>query len=379
MTENSGAKFTPDYASKPGDLIAEYLNALEISGRELARRCGRSPKLISEIIAGKAPVEPETALQLERVLNVDASMWLGLEAAYRLREARNEEGRELEACREWLDSFPLKVLQERGWIQQSKSTAHRADQLLRFFGTGSLDACRARFNELLDADFRTSPTFTSSAEHLATWLRIGELKAQELSVGHFDRSAFLSALKDIRALTSCRIDQAIPQMQDCLARAGVAFVVEQPFGKMTASGVSRWLSTRTALIQQSLRYRSDDHFWFTFFHECAHLLLHSRKVLFVDVDRGEGNAEPLQEREANDWAAEFLVPRRALDEFIVHFPFDEAEVVDFASAWGVSPGIVVGQLQHRKVVRFNQMNRLKARYDWCPEGPRAVSQEETEV
>ena len=377
MSETVVARFNPDYASKPGDLIAEYLRALDISARELARRCGRSPKLVSEVINGKAPVEPETALQLERVLDVDASVWLALEANYRLQERREEEERELEGCEDWLRLFPMRVLQERGWIRPARTIAERVEQLLRFFGAGSVSACRDRFDELLEAEFRTSPTFASSTEALATWLRIGEVKAKNLSLSDFDRSAFVEALREIRPLTSCRIEQVIPQIQESCARVGVAFVVEQPFANVTVSGVSRWLSPRNALIQQSLRYRSDDHFWFTFFHECAHLLLHSRKTLFIDVDRGEGNAEPQQEKEANDWATEFLVPRQALDDFIEGFSFDEDEVVGFAGACGVSPGIVVGQLQHRKVVRFNQLNQLKARYDWCPGGHHCVSQRET--
>ena len=57
-----------------------------LSQAELARRCGRSARLISEIIAGKAPVEPGTALQFERVLGLDAGIWLGIEARYQQKE-----------------------------------------------------------------------------------------------------------------------------------------------------------------------------------------------------------------------------------------------------------------------------------------------------
>ena len=69
-------RYEPDYAVAPGAVLAEMLDALEMSHAEFARRCGRSAKLISEIIAGKAPVEPETALQFERVLGVEAAVWL---------------------------------------------------------------------------------------------------------------------------------------------------------------------------------------------------------------------------------------------------------------------------------------------------------------
>ena len=75
-------QFNPDYAVPPGWILEERLEVQGISHAEFARRCGRSPKLISEIISGKAPLEPETALQFEKVLGVDASIWLGIETDY---------------------------------------------------------------------------------------------------------------------------------------------------------------------------------------------------------------------------------------------------------------------------------------------------------
>ena len=49
--------------------------------------------------------------------------------------------------------------------------------------------------------------------------------------------------------------------------------------------------------------------WFTFFHEAAHLLLHDPHTLFVDEI--DGSAEPAaspEEREADDFAGQLLVP-----------------------------------------------------------------------
>ncbi|HVG22137.1 MAG TPA: HigA family addiction module antitoxin [Blastocatellia bacterium] len=359
--------FTPDYARPPGQLIQEYLETLGISARELARRCGRSPKLITEIVQGKAPIEPETAMQLERVLNLDASIWLGLEADYRLNVARAEEEDNLSLYDEWSKRFPLRTLEQRGFISATTSQVEQVRELLRFFGVGSVAACTARCEDLLSADFRTSPTFLSKVEALAAWLRIGELRASELQMKDFNRSTFVEALKQIRPLTRCPIPTALPLIKDYCAEAGVAFVLEKPIEKVTASGVSRWLSPKRALIQQSFRFRSDDHFWFTFYHEAAHLLLHSRKALYIDLPKGGGNADDEQETEANEWAAEFLVPQGELVKFLTRFRQHRTEeaIISFAQQHGISPGIVVGQLQHRGAIGFNQMNGLRAHYDWC--------------
>lgn len=357
--------YQPTHVEPPGTLIQEYLETLNISARELARRCGRSAKLMTEIISGKATLEPETALQLERVLAMDASVWLGMEAEYRLHLARLDEIRSLTARASWAKAFPLREIEQRGHMETAKDNVDSVRQLLKFFGAGSVDACQQRFDEMLSVAYRHSPSFQSNKNALLAWLRIGEIKAEKIQCAEFDRTKFIDALKHIRSCTRKSIEHFLPIVTDRCAAAGVAFVVERPLPDVALSGISRWLSPKKALIQQTMRYMSDDHFWFTFFHECAHLLLHSRKSMFIDEKGGGGNAQPEEEAEANAWAANFLIPESELTRFSVRFGFLESEVKAFATEHGVSPGIVVGQLQHRQVLKFNQMNNLKQRYTWA--------------
>ena len=97
--------YQPDYAVPPGEILEEYLDVLQMSQAELARRCNRSPKLISEIVSGKAPVEPATAVQLEKALGLDARIWLGIEADYRLHLQREAEVLEAEEQAAWARNF----------------------------------------------------------------------------------------------------------------------------------------------------------------------------------------------------------------------------------------------------------------------------------
>ena len=83
-------QFKPDYAVPPGWILEEYLEVRDMSPAEFARRCDRSAELISEIIAGKAPIDPQTALQFEKVLGLKAHIWLGIETDYRLHLARKD-------------------------------------------------------------------------------------------------------------------------------------------------------------------------------------------------------------------------------------------------------------------------------------------------
>ena len=355
--------YRPSYTVRPGQLLDEYLESADISARELARRCGRSAKLIVEIIAGKAPIEPETALQLERVLGMGADVWLNMEAAYRLSLAKAAEDVRLSADVAWAARFPLKELRRLGVLGEAAETAGDVRQLLTFFGAGSVASCRERFAELAAVAYRHSPSFQSVEEPLLVWLRFGELAADRMTCADYDRARFIDALREIRALTTRSISEFLPEVERLCAGAGVAFAVVKPLKGIALSGASRWLSPRRALIQQSMRHMADDHFWFTFFHEAAHLLLHSRKPVFVDGGGG-GSAKPEEEEEANAWAANFLVPQARMDAFAARFDGSARAIAEFSASIGIAPGIVVGQLQKRGIVPFSRHNDLKERYRW---------------
>jgi HTH-type transcriptional regulator / antitoxin HigA len=354
--------FEPDYSISPGALLEESLEAMGISARELARRCGRSAKLIVEILAGKAPLEPETALQFERVTDVSASVWLGMESQYRLDLARKEEDLQLSSRFAWAKDFPLKEMKERELIDPPKDNADAVRQLLRYFGVAGIDACEAAF-ESLSLSYRQSPKYVTERNSLFVWLRLGEIEAESIECADYDKAKFLKSLAQIRALTLENIEVYLPKMKSLCAKAGVAFVVTKPVGKMALSGITRWLSPRKAMIQQTLRHKSNDHFWFTFFHEARHVLHGSRKTVFVDGGGLEG-ASPEEEEEANAWSAEFLVPRAELIKFVATEDFSEKAVRLFADQLGIAPGIVVGQLQKRNHLHYGQLSHLIQRFDW---------------
>jgi addiction module HigA family antidote len=344
--------------------LKEFIEDREFSVRELARRCGRSAKLVVEIIAGDAPIEPETAMQLERVLGMDASVWLNMEAAYRLHLARKEEAKTFEQMRNLISRFPIKELAERDLIRATNDDAERARELLRFFGAGNFSALKQRCDGDLQAvSFRHSPTFESAMEPLLAWLRIGEIQAEKADVASFERGAFLEALKRIRSSTLKDPNEFEGRMKSDCAQAGVLFLLVPPLSGLRLSGIARWIAPGKAIIQQTLRHKTNDHFWFTFFHEAAHLLLHSRKGLFIDGEQVKGDAK--EEDEANNWAANFLIPQHELTRLISRGSYGMADIIEFADEMGIAPGIVVGQLQYRGAIPWkSSLNKLKIPFEW---------------
>ena len=177
----------------------------------------------------------------------------------------------------------------------------------------------------------------------------------------WNAAGFQASLPKIRSLTRRKNPRVfVPKLREYCAEHGVAVaVVRAPTG-CRASGATRFLSTGRALLLLSFRYLTDDHFWFTFFHESGHLLLHGEQELFLE---GADMQLAAKEQEANEFAARVLVPDELQSALRVLAP-DWREVVRFAVQVGVSPGIIVGQMQHHGRIRRNQLNSLKRRYRW---------------
>jgi Zn-dependent peptidase ImmA (M78 family) len=172
---------------------------------------------------------------------------------------------------------------------------------------------------------------------------------------------FRQKLNAIRALTrEPDPDVFVPELQRLWAACGVAVVPLRAPKTCKASGAALFLSPSRPLLMLSFRYLSDDHLWFTFFHEAGHLLLHGDRCVFVD---GEGAASGAEEEEANRFAAETLIPPE-YEEELLRLTADKRAVVKFAKRVGVARGVVVGQLQHRDILKRNQLNDLKHRYEW---------------
>jgi len=359
MVEKTLYAYQPDYTVKPGDVLEEILETLAIKKTDLAQRCDLSAKTISQIINGSAPVSPDTALCFQKVLKVNASIWNNLEANYRLSLARQSALKEFENSIGWAKRFPLKHLVERGFIEKREKPAEIVEQVLAFFGVGSVSAWEAKYNVVRVA-FRCSPAFKSSSESVAAWLRIGEICAAKIKCQPFDKPKFLSALDKIKRFTAEDPNIFEPKMRKLCAEAGVALVFVEELPGTHLSGATEWISKDKALLMLSLRHKSDDHFWFSFFHESGHILDGGKKSIFLDEMNHWRSPE---EDMANKFASETLMPEKTYRSFVNDEDITPEAIQGLAEELGIAPGIIVGRLQHDKVIAWNSFNSLKRRFD----------------
>jgi len=348
-------EYFPNYASPPGDTLLEIIEDLGMTQAELADRTGRPKKTINEIIKGKAAITPETALQFERVLGVPAHLWNQREKYYRELLAQQEERERLEKQLAWLKKFPLKEMVKRGWLESYKDSVDQMCEVLRFFGIASPEQWQAT-----SAAFRQTKAFTVHEGAVAAWLRRGELLAQQLPTEPYKPRLFRATLAQLRALTKEPPKTFVPQLTVKCAASGVAvvFVPELPGARV--SGATRWLTPTKALLQLSFRYQTADQVWFSFFHEAGHILLHGKRLVFLETEAQAEQEE--KEAEANRFAADLLIPPAQWQTFLTTQDYSsKAAICSFATALDLAPGIVVGRLQHEKLLPFASHNDLKQR------------------
>lgn len=361
-TMTDARPFLPSWVSPPGDTVADLLEERGWTGASLAERLGVTPKYVSELLHGKATISAEMAGRLSLVLGSTAEFWLTREAQYRAALERRSAEVALEQQSDWLTELPLEWMVRQGWVDGHESKGEQVRACLRWFGVASVNAWRSIYAAPLAA-WRASKREERKPGAVAAWMRRAELQATELRCGPWDLAGFKRTLQEARSLTR-EADPAsfMPRLQAACAAHGVAVVfVPAPPG-CPISGATRWMTPDKALLALSVRYKADDHLWFSFFHEGGHLVLHGKKLLFLE---GMDGLDPDAEAQADRFARDLLISPALAGQ--LQRLTGEAEIVAFARAIGVSPGVVVGRLQHESLVPFSAFNSLKVRVRWAGE------------
>ncbi|MCF7822147.1 MAG: helix-turn-helix domain-containing protein [Mariprofundaceae bacterium] len=354
------ATFSPDWVSPPGDTILDLLEERGWKQSEFAQRIGFTTKHVNHLISGKSAITEDAAIKLERVLGSNARFWMSREVQYREALAREGALEALEAEVEWLKEVPVANMVKFQWIPKCKRKAEQVAELLKFFGVASVESWRSKYAEPLAA-FRASERLSKKPGAVAAWLRQGERSASKIRTAPFDKAAFKSVLDDLRNLTNePDPDIFMPALVEACASAGVAVVFEPVPTGCPASGVTKWIGTDKALLMLSFRHSSNDHLWFSFFHEAGHLLLHGKKMLFIETKELDGE----HEEQANQFAGHLLIPKQ-FEERLMLLDQSPATIKKFSKEVGVAPGIIVGRMQKDGILPWaTKLNGLKVRYHW---------------
>ena len=347
-----------EYIIAPGETIVELLEVNSMTQLDLASKTGITKKTINKIINGSAPITTATALKLEYVFDIPASFWNNLESNYRETLERKKDMESIIKDEIYLESIPYLEMSKRNWdyIEKTQDSVQRVINLRKFFSVASLS---------FDTELRKKMAFRKmkndkfSFESLYCWLRYGEIQSNKGEYEKFDIELLKENSKKIRMLANKTFLDQYDNIKKLLSECGVSLVFEPHLPNTYVNGVSYKKSTDKAIIMLSDRGRKDDILWFTLFHEIAHLIKHSKKEVFVDLEESETNEV---EKEADDYAKNILIPNDIYKDFIMsNYMFNEKVIKDFALKNNISTGIVVGRLQKDGLLKWNEFNNLITR------------------
>lgn len=350
-------RFEPDYAVPPGETLKETMQFLGMSQKELAARAGLTVQTLNRIFSGEQVISYETANRLELVTGTPAQFWNNLEAQYREQITKIKEKERFTSDLKWLKTIPFKELCERGYVEQHQDRTVVLRNTLKFYGVSSISAWNDIWEKPAVAA-RRSKCFETQPGSASAWIRIGELKAQQIDCKTYNKPLFKKVLGKIRSLTQERTQVFEPQLKKLCAEAGIAISLVREMKKVPWNGATKWLSPQKAMILLSLRGKGEDRFWFSFFHEAGHILYDNKKDVLIN----DGSHEDQREVRADKFAAGFLIPPQ-YNPSIANLN-TKASIKRFATDIGVSPGIVVGRY-HYLTKKWNYFNDLVRKFEWA--------------
>ncbi len=347
-----------EYIIAPGETILELLEVNCMSQLDLADKTGISKKTINEIVKGKAPITTTTAIKLEYVFHIPASFWNNLESNYREALERKKDMESIQEDEKFLIHIPYSEMSKRNWdfIEQTRNPQEKVINLRKFFSVASLEFDTELKRKLA---FRKSKNDKFSFDSLYCWLRYGEIQANKDEYPNFNIEQLKINTYKIRELADKPFLEEYNQIKELLKECGIALIFEPHLPNTYVNGVSYKISCEKAIIMISDRGKKDDILWFTLFHEIAHLLLHSKKEVFIDLENTETNDI---EAEADKFSRNILIPDNIYNNFIKNNNiYNETIIKKFSIENHISTGIVVGRLQKDKIIGWNEFGNLITR------------------
>ena len=354
----------------PGETILETIDNLGISQSELGERLGKTKAKISDLINGNTSITNDTARRLEMVLGVPASLWLNLEKEYQEEIVEIEKLEFLEKCNKWSKNFPLDYLKKIDVLPDTRNEAQLCEALLKFFSVASPKEWNSIYCEQ-SLNFKIELRHTATPEAVSTWLRLGELEAKKVKVAGFDKKKMTSQLDKIRSLSQSPTNNWLKDLQSLCADSGVILSLVTSVPKAPIYGAARWTNKkRIPLIQLTDRNKDYNSFWFSFYHELGHILLHNKSDIFLE-GLDDISQDKQKETEADNFAKKQLgIPSKILTNLSEIKSLNNYHKINtiqnVAKEAQLHTSIVVSQLQRQDIIAYSDqaLNKLKIKVEF---------------
>ncbi len=338
-------------ATPPGATIKEQIVDRGMNQKEFAARMGMSEKHISKLINGEVQLTIDVARRLEMVFGLPVQFWCNLESIYREKLAKINEENAMDEDIEIVKKMPYKEMVQNGWIDDSSKGTDKVIKLRKYFEVAQLSFLQGTLIPGI-ACRKLSETEKSDLA-LIVWAQKAKIEARKIITKPIDIATLIREIPTIRKMTMMYPVDFCPKLIELLANCGIAMVFLPHIGGSFLHGAT-FLDGNKIVVGLTVRGKDADKFWFSLFHELAH-------IIYGHIGNIGGTTEE-DERYADEYAKNTLIPEKEYDNFIRKNEFTKTTMIAFAKTVGIDVGIVVGRLQKEGHIQYNWHNDLKTKY-----------------
>ena len=347
----------------PGETLKEILEERDMSQKELSLRTGFSGKHISTVLNGEKNISVSFAKKLEYALNIDAEFWMNLQNQYdkeliEFDELHSISEEEVSIFKSLKDIFAYIV--EKGFISDIKQKEQSILELRKFFNVSNLDSIPSIVSA---GAFRAQTSVNYDPYVLFAWLKICESLSEKIETEYVPQEEqlekLLSLCPKIKELSLLPQEKLITELQNYFSSCGIAFVIIPAFEGAPVQGFIKTNQDGKTTIGMTFRQKRADIFWFTLFHEIGHFINGDSKQKFIDFE----SVENTRETKADNFAQKMLLDSSAYSQFVNENNVSLKRIISFAESQNVAPSIVIGRLQHDKVIGWHEYTDVVQKYE----------------
>ncbi len=345
-------EYYPQVVLHPCETLNEKLGEMRMSRKEFALRTGKPEKTIIAVLKGESSITPEMAVMFENITKIPAHFWLNKQARYNEYKARLKRKTDIEQAKEWTRCFPYPEMVKNNWVPPTRKTEEKTINLFEYFAISTCNAwSRLYMDSKLKVAAYASLKHTLEPHAISAWLRQGEIQAEKIEAPVYNKKEFNNVLYKIKNIMAKHPDNFFKRLQKLCLQAGVKVFYTPKLSKVPVSGSTRWIKN-APVIQLTARYKQNDRFWFTFFHEAGHILLHGKKYISIEgINFYE--ADPKKEQQAHNFAEKWTFSKEQEEEVIKVAPLDRTDIITFANKFNTHPAMIIGRLQHKKLIPYS--------------------------
>lgn len=352
--KNDNSNFMPSIAIAPGETIRENMDFLEMNQKELAARLDITPKHLSNILNGNAPITYDTALKLETVIGPSAQFWMNLETNYQLNKTRLQEQEKLTDDINRLKDIPYKEMTEFGWVKETTNKKEKVINCRKFFGIADLGSVKHSYS----IAFRKQKAIKEISDlGVLAWIRKAEIESLSIAVDKFNKKKLRGLIPIFKEMTMQQPSEFFPEMQRLCAECGVVLLLVPYLPKTYICGATIWKNDKAILALSDMGKRADG-FWFTLFHELAHLINHSSKESHISYDNSD------KEDEADLEARNYLISEEQFKHFTDNYDYKaKHNIIKYSNEIGVAPFVLLGRLQYEGLLDYRYHRDLLSSFE----------------